>query len=106
MGKLVSNAIRMLEKSLVQWKDSCPGAGWEHHQTSAIVSLAMTPAMQELLEMAAIGYAVKMAEAEQRQRVEKSHPYVQKPVIEGAATEAGRDDRPGLRAALEAGRDG
>jgi hypothetical protein len=64
MGKLVSESIRLLEKAMNEWRDSCPGAGWEHHQTSAVVTLAMTPSMQKLLEMAAIGYAVQQADAQ------------------------------------------
>jgi len=68
MGKLVSGTIQTLERALAEWRDTCPGAGWEHHQTSALVTLAMTPAMQELLELAAIGLAVKQAEAQRDQR--------------------------------------
>lgn len=67
--KLTSNVIKMLEKSLHQWSDTCPGAGLEHHQTAALVTLAMTPAMQELFELAAIGYAARQAEIQRDQRV-------------------------------------
>ena len=61
MGKLISETIRMLEQAMFEWKTTCPGAGWEHHQTSALVTLAMTPAMTELLRLAAVGYAVEQA---------------------------------------------
>ena len=67
MGKMTSSTIQLLEQALQEWRDTCPGAGWEHHQTSALVTLAMTPGMTQLLELAAIGYAVKAAE-EQRVR--------------------------------------
>jgi pantoate kinase len=64
MGKMTSKSIELLEQSLSEWKDTCPGAGWEHHTTSALVSLAMTAGMQQLLELAAIGIAAHEAEVQ------------------------------------------
>ncbi len=67
VAKMQSKAIELTERALTEWKNTCPGAGWEHHTTNALVSLCMTPAMQKLLQYAAVGIA---AEAAQVQRPE------------------------------------
>lgn len=66
MGKMTTEAINLLESALNEWSATCPGAGWEHHQTSALVSLSMTPAMNKLLAYAAVGIAAEQARQQQR----------------------------------------
>lgn len=64
--KRTSKSILLLEQALQEWRDSCPGAGWEHHTTAALVSLAMTPGMQQLLELASEAINVRELESYQR----------------------------------------
>ncbi len=62
MRKMQSESIKLVEQALKEWSDTCPGAGWEHHQTTALVSLCMTPAMQKLLHYAAAGIGAEVAQ--------------------------------------------
>ena len=59
MHKAMGESADLLNQALIQWQENCPGAGWEHHNTRAVVTLAMTPAMGELMRLAAIGKQVE-----------------------------------------------
>lgn len=61
------SSVQILGQALTEWADSCPGAGWEHHNMRALQSLVQVPAMGRLLALARIGLLV---EERERLRVE------------------------------------
>ena len=65
--KRTAKSLNLLEQALKEWAVTCPGAGWEHHNVAALVSLAMTPGMQELLTLASEAIALREAEAYQQE---------------------------------------
>ena len=69
MHKGMSESVELLEQSLKEWQSNCPGAGWEHHNLRAVVTLAMTPAMAELMRLAAVGKAAEDGELSELKHV-------------------------------------
>lgn len=64
-------AVAILAQSLVEWRENCPGAGWEHHNQRALASLVACPAMGRLLALARTGL---LAEEREKLRAEGSGP--------------------------------
>jgi hypothetical protein len=69
MHKGLSEATRLLEQALTEWQPDCPGAGWEHHNTQALVTLAIQPSMRELLRLASIGAGAEQGEVAELKHV-------------------------------------
>ena len=96
MHKSLTDATTLLERALVEWQADCPGAGWEHHNSQALVSLAIQESMRELLRLAAVGKAYEDGDTAELKhvadRIYTSNPeYEQVMATYQAAAKSARD---------------